>query len=484
MHKVALAVVILSVLPNQIRGQAQSRNPPVRALTTAQIAARAAPATVTIITIDAQGDTIGQGSGFLVRGDGTIVTNWHVLAGASRAIVILATQERFDRVTALDGDQSLDIAILKIPGYHLPTLETSAVIPDIGSRVIAIGSPLGLSQTVTEGIVSATRLDQGRELVQVSAAISPGSSGGAVLDGLGRVFAISSSFLRGGQQLNFAIPVRYALGLLSGGAREQPLLQFFAAGAPSAQSATATASSPNASPIAAPRSNAPRGSVSGAYSLWQESTGSAAAGRGYERGVLIADEHGGWLVLAPTTNDTISGPAKVYGAETFRTNSAGDVVLSAGGVTYDGYQTVDSGFFATGSLISPSGERFELKMLSTRTQYPLSAPTGLYDVNLRTAGYAKQEYVEDVDWAGDIAVAVARDTLYVDLYIANSAGGSAGVSGRSAWGSDGTFDIVAKNSQGFTTELRGTLRDGAFVATWLDERNGFRYQGSLRAVRK
>ena len=126
-------------------------------------------------------------------------------------------------VLSAEVDHHGTVALLQIPGAGFPNLVTRADIPPAGSRVVVVGSPLGLARTVTEGIVSATRLSQGSELVQISAAISHGSSGGPVLDGHGRVFAIASAFLAEGQQLNFAIPVRYAVGLLATHPNPRPL---------------------------------------------------------------------------------------------------------------------------------------------------------------------------------------------------------------------------------------------------------------------
>jgi hypothetical protein len=185
-------------------------------LSTAAIAARATPATVTILTFDALGDTLGQGSGFFfIRPDGTLLTNWHVMAGAYRAHVILASGRWYEQVTVLEADSATDLAILKVSGSGLPApVPRSTMVPAVGERVVVIGSPLGLSRTVSEGIVSARRLVDGREFVQISAAISPGSSGGPVLDGQGRVFAVAMGTLTEGQQLNFAVPVRYAVLML------------------------------------------------------------------------------------------------------------------------------------------------------------------------------------------------------------------------------------------------------------------------------
>lgn len=185
------------------------------ALTTVQVAKLANPSTVTIVTLGSASDTLAVGSGFVVDAQGIVVTNWHVLEGARKAVIELPGGERFEAVRFLAGDSLADLALLKFPGFDLPALTTRTSIPEPGEKVVVIGSPLGLSETVSEGIVSAVRVLDGRQLVQMSAPISPGSSGGPVLDDRGRVFAVATSYLRKGQQLNFAVPIRYALGLLT-----------------------------------------------------------------------------------------------------------------------------------------------------------------------------------------------------------------------------------------------------------------------------
>jgi hypothetical protein len=232
------------------------------------------------------------------------------------------------------------------------------------------------------------------------------------------------------------------------------------------------------------RATNPRASVSGVYSLRQSWIGSGANGGRYQIGVLIADEHVGWLVLGWTENDKRVGAATVYGTETFRTNSTGDVVLSAGNVTYDGYQKSDSGFYVTGVVKSTAGNRYDLQMSSSPYSFPLSAPSGLYDVSVKTAGYAGNTYDRDVSWTGSLAIAVASDTLYMSLDLLNDAGGEARASGRSAMGDDGSFSISAVDAQGLQDELRGTLRAGLLVATWRDNRQNYRYEGTLRGTRK
>ena len=93
-------------------------------------------------------------------------------------------------------------------------MPTTGTLPAVGAPVVAVGNPQGLSRTVSTGIVSAVRLMDGRQMVQISAPISPGSSGGPVLNDRGEVVAIATSYLAEGQNLNFAVPVRYAMGLV------------------------------------------------------------------------------------------------------------------------------------------------------------------------------------------------------------------------------------------------------------------------------
>jgi serine protease Do len=85
--------------------------------------------------------------------------------------VRLSTGEVFDRVSFLDGDQAADVALVKVPGFRLRAAEVTESIPDIGTKVIALGSPLGLDHTVSEGIISALRVHDGRQVVQTTAPI-------------------------------------------------------------------------------------------------------------------------------------------------------------------------------------------------------------------------------------------------------------------------------------------------------------------------
>jgi S1-C subfamily serine protease len=159
-----------------------------------------------IETYDDEGRKRGTGSGFAVSSDGTAITNYHVIRGASRATVKFGD----GTVGSVDGvgsyDNQRDVAVIRLT----PAPETVLEIGDsdnvqVGDKVVAIGSPLGLENTMSVGIVSALR----NGMIQMSDPISPGSSGGAVLNEQGKVIAISSSQITAGQNLNFAIPINW-----------------------------------------------------------------------------------------------------------------------------------------------------------------------------------------------------------------------------------------------------------------------------------
>jgi len=175
------------------------------------------PAVYLLVLQDEDGKSIGSGTGFLVSPDGLLVTNHHVIAEAKSMIAKAENGGLFPVVHVLGTDLANDLALLQIEGKNLPFLslapEGSA---DAGTRIAVIGSPLGLEGTLTEGIVSARRrlLKEKRDVLQISAPISQGSSGSPVLDSQGRVVGIASFLLQDGQSLNFASPSEKLRALL------------------------------------------------------------------------------------------------------------------------------------------------------------------------------------------------------------------------------------------------------------------------------
>jgi hypothetical protein len=138
-----------------------------------------------------------------------VVSNAHVVRGATKVVVSQSTK-RYDAVVEY-YDTDLDLAILSIflgTGLSAASIRGAEDI-DVGTAVFAIGSPLGLENSITEGLVSGRRLREGVPIIQTSAAISPGSSGGGLFDSDGQLVAITTFKLKGGENLNFAVDANY-----------------------------------------------------------------------------------------------------------------------------------------------------------------------------------------------------------------------------------------------------------------------------------
>lgn len=154
------------------------------------------------------------GSGVIVNNNGTIITNHHVIANANQITVTLNDQRQFS-AKIIGSDTDSDVAVLKIQAKDLPTLQwDDSDKLQVGDIVLAMGSPFGLSSTVTQGIISAKgRHDLGvspyEEFLQTDAAINPGNSGGALVDLNGNLIGINSAILSksgGNQGIGLAIP--------------------------------------------------------------------------------------------------------------------------------------------------------------------------------------------------------------------------------------------------------------------------------------
>lgn len=175
-----------------------------------QIVKKIEPATVVIFTYDNEGVVIGQGSGFFISEKGDIITNRHVLEGASRAEVKTAKGKVYPitRIVAEDNEGDLIRVFVDIPSnivvHHL---SVSTSLPEVGERVVVIGSPLGLEQTVSDGIVSAVRdIPEFGSIIQITTPISHDFSGSPVVNMKGEVIGVATFVMVDGQNLNFAIP--------------------------------------------------------------------------------------------------------------------------------------------------------------------------------------------------------------------------------------------------------------------------------------
>lgn len=160
----------------------------------------------------------GLGSGFVISSDGLILTNAHVVRDAKEVTVKLQDRREY-RAKVLGQDSATDIAVLRIDAKGLPTVRLGdPKNAQVGDPVLAIGSPYGLEQTATQGIVSAKGRSLGPEtfvpFIQTDAAVNPGNSGGPLFDGAGNVIGINAQIYSqtgGYQGLSFAIPIDVAL---------------------------------------------------------------------------------------------------------------------------------------------------------------------------------------------------------------------------------------------------------------------------------
>jgi S1-C subfamily serine protease len=198
--------------PTAIRAQSPLRKKDIPA-----IAKDVRGAVVSIIMSGKDGSPIAQGSGFLISKDGRILTNYHVIESGSSAIVKLPDGAFFAVDGLLAFDEARDVAIIKAHGedFRTLTLGNSDQL-QVGEEVVAIGNPLSLESTVSNGIISGIRTveEEGGKFVQVTTPISPGSSGGPLFNMAGEVVGITTLYIKGGENLNFAIPINDAKRLL------------------------------------------------------------------------------------------------------------------------------------------------------------------------------------------------------------------------------------------------------------------------------
>lgn len=173
-----------------------------------QIFEDAKQATVTIYTFDEYGAPAGSGSGFFIDDKGTGITNYHVLQNSVKAIAKTSDDQEFEIDSVLISDKKKDIIkfTLKNPSNKkFKFLSFSKDELNQGDVIYNVSSPLGLEQTVSEGIISAMRTDSHGEVIQISAPISEGSSGSAILNENGDVIAVSTYIYKRGQNLNFGV---------------------------------------------------------------------------------------------------------------------------------------------------------------------------------------------------------------------------------------------------------------------------------------
>ncbi len=214
---VFLAMLCLAGLAPMARGvETQPASTPAAANTPREIAKRVSPSVVLLVMEDRSGQPLAMGSGFVVR-EGVVATNLHVIEGAARGYAKLADQKaKYDIRGIVASDSARDLVLLAVDGLKAASLavgNSSQVA--VGDEVFAVGNPRGLEGTFSAGIVSSIRKRGDDSLLQITAPISPGSSGGPVVNTMGEVIGVAVATFKGGQNLNFAIPSVYVSSLTS-----------------------------------------------------------------------------------------------------------------------------------------------------------------------------------------------------------------------------------------------------------------------------
>ena len=176
-------------------------------------------AVVTVYVNDKNGKQISTGSGFIIESNGIIATNYHVISKCiennNTLLIKMENGAFFPLSEIINYNEENDVAILKVDGKELPKVTIAKDYkPKQGEDIVVIGSPLGLETTVSDGVISSVRGEGG--IIQITAPVSPGSSGSPVFNSKGDVIGVATFLIKGGQNLNFAIPVKNVANLLKG----------------------------------------------------------------------------------------------------------------------------------------------------------------------------------------------------------------------------------------------------------------------------
>lgn len=209
-------ILIVLLLASTVGTTAAQSLPPRKDIPT--IAKAANGAVASIIMSDKEGKLVSQGSGFLVTNDGLVVTNYHVIAEGTSAIVKFPDGAFYLVDGVVASDKVRDLAVIRAHGSNFQTLALgNSDRIQVGEDVVAIGNPLSLESTVSNGIVSGIRTGEalGGKFLQITTPISPGSSGGPLFNMEGEVVGITTMKLEGGENLNFAIPINDVKALIA-----------------------------------------------------------------------------------------------------------------------------------------------------------------------------------------------------------------------------------------------------------------------------
>lgn len=217
-----LSVVVTAMIFSSVLSASAQNAPKQNKLEAPALYEKALPSVVVITALNSD-STLSLGSGVILRADGVLATNFHVISDAVAARVQLSNGDIYDDVSILDSDERRDLAILKIRAINLPVLDvTDSDRLKVGATIYTIGAPIGLSGSLSSGIVSSLRPANeisskltGFRVIQFTAPVSHGNSGGPLLDESCRLLGIVFYSRFEGQNINLAIPVNYVTPLVT-----------------------------------------------------------------------------------------------------------------------------------------------------------------------------------------------------------------------------------------------------------------------------
>ncbi|NLJ38044.1 MAG: trypsin-like serine protease, partial [Candidatus Atribacteria bacterium] len=178
------------------------------------------PSIVAIYTFNNQGHSLMQGSGFFINNQGDFITNWHVIENAHSAVIKTFEGHSYLVKEILGGSKESDLALLSVDirNDSVQGLPISRSMPEIGERVLVMGNPLALEFSVSDGIIAAIRKIpeySNGDVIQITAPVSPGSSGSPVMNMQGEVIAVAFYVYFHGENLNFAIPSQRVIDIIN-----------------------------------------------------------------------------------------------------------------------------------------------------------------------------------------------------------------------------------------------------------------------------
>jgi S1-C subfamily serine protease len=169
------------------------------------------PSIMTVLVDKSSGPT--EGTAFLISKEGLALTAWHLVKDGRRAVAKFSDGEEFEVSGLVDKDERRDLALIRVKVFGRPPLVLEGTEPAVGSKAYIVGAPKGLEFSISDGLISQIHTMDGVKQFQFTCPASPGNSGGPLINEKAQVIGVVAWQLRDGQNLNFAVPLSYALGL-------------------------------------------------------------------------------------------------------------------------------------------------------------------------------------------------------------------------------------------------------------------------------